>query len=282
MNVESVKEALVEFTRKHRAAFTLVAKRESQLLELAAMVGVELHYRSNGYSTSIKSPGKGSVFVVKTSTRGHPSKYSFVVVEKDGATGELHMNLMVRGAHDEGIYCIDVGIVKSGVVPQKVDPDVKWRCIPNDCLISFAEAKRLPVYPMLLAQFIGIVHEIRPEFLQRPTPSGFGCSTNLPPALISLGRFSGNSKVIVDGFVTRGITVCIAENFDVRLAVHRKGGTNSPLYWDDPVIAGAVSSNTMNTFPDDELDSLIQPLKKNTEDDTVPTHRQDGEDSWDA
>lgn len=265
MNVESVKEALLEFTRKHRAAFTLVAKRESQLLELAAMVGVELHYRSNGYSTTIKSPDDGSVFVVKTSTRGHPSKYSFVIVEKDGESGELHMNLMVRSAHDEGIYCVDVGIVKPGVVPQSVDRDVKWQCIPNDCLISFAEAKRLPVYPMLLAQFIGIVHEIRPEFLRDPAPSGFSRAANLPPTLISLGRFSGNSKVIVDSFVTRGITVCIAENFDVRLAVHRKGGTKSPLYWDDPVTAEiAIPGNAMKTLPDDELDLPTQGPKKAT------------------
>jgi hypothetical protein len=144
------------------------------------------------------------------------------------------MNLMVRGAHDEGIYCVDVGIVQAGIVPQKVDPRVKWVCVPNQALISFAEAKRLPVYPMLLAQFVGIVHEIRPEFLRPPTPVGYGRTSQLPPALISLGRFSGNSKLIVDAFKGRGITVCIAENFDVRLAVHRKNGTQSPLYWDQP------------------------------------------------
>ena len=51
MNVESVKSALREFTRTHKTEFTLVEKRESQLLELAAVVGVELHYRSNGYVT---------------------------------------------------------------------------------------------------------------------------------------------------------------------------------------------------------------------------------------
>ncbi len=60
------------------------------------------------------------------------------------------MNLMVRGAHDEGIYCVDVGIVRTGVVPQAVEPEAKWECVPNESLISFAEVKRLLVYPMLL------------------------------------------------------------------------------------------------------------------------------------
>jgi hypothetical protein len=256
MNVDSVKEALREFTRKHRAAFTLVAKRESQLLELAAMVGVELHYRSNGYLTTIMSPGKGNVFVVKTSTRGHPSKYSFVLIEKGEESGEVHMNLMVRGAHDDGIYCVDVGIVKAGIVPQKKDPKIKWQCAPNGALISFAEAKRLPVYPMLLAQFIGIVHEIRPEFLRAPPPEGFGRKMQLPPTLISLGRFSGNSKAIVDAYATRDISVCIAENFDVRLASHRKAGTSSPLYWDPPTDNSAQAGSASTTFPNDELDDL--------------------------
>lgn len=272
MNVESVKEALREFTRKHRAAFTLVAKRESQLLELAAMVGVELHYRSNGYLTSIKSPGKSGVFVVKTSTRGHPSKYSSVVVQKDSVTSEVHMNLMVRGAHDDGIYCVDVGIVQPGIVPQEVDPKVKWVCVANNSLISFAEAKRLPVYPMLLAQFVGIVHEIKPEFLHSPTPEGYGRTSQLPPTLISLGRFSGNSKMIVDAYVARGINVCIAENFDVRLAVHRKKGTRSPLYWDQTTDLDALATSLKDAeVPDDELSSPKAGLEKKLERENVAT-----------
>ncbi len=233
MNIDAVQTALQDFTRKHSTAFQLVAARQSQLLELAAIVGVDLHYRSNGYSSTIKSPEGTGTFVVKTSTRGHPGRYSSISFAKDGNVIEAHMNLLVRGARDEGIYCVDVGIVEAGAVPEKVAARGKWVCVPNASLFSFAEVKRLIVYPMLLAQFIGIVHEIRPEFLSNPIPAGFGRYLQLPPTLIALGHFSGNSKVIVESYRSRSVTVCIAEDFDVRLALHRRGSTRSPLYWNE-------------------------------------------------
>jgi hypothetical protein len=53
------------------------------------------------------------------------------IFEKDGERTEAHMNLLVRGSHDEGIYCVDVGIVQAAVVPEKVDRKVKWVCVPK-------------------------------------------------------------------------------------------------------------------------------------------------------
>jgi hypothetical protein len=185
MNIDAIQQALREFTQKHRATFSMVAARQSPLLELAAIVGVDLHYRSNGYSSVIRSPEGSGTFVVKISTRGHPSRYSSITFEKDGQAAEAQMNLLVRGARDEGIYCVDVGIVEPGVVPENVSKKEKWVCVPNNSLLSFAEAKRLVVYPMLLAQFVGIVHEIRPQFLASPVPTGFGRHFHLPPTLIA-------------------------------------------------------------------------------------------------
>jgi hypothetical protein len=49
---------------------------------------------------------------------------------------EIHMNIFVRGAHDEGIYCVDVGVVKSGVVPEKVNRTEKWICVENGTLVT--------------------------------------------------------------------------------------------------------------------------------------------------
>ena len=66
MNVDAISSILHDFTRAHNTAFSLIAARESQLLELAAIVAVELHYRSNGYITTIKSPADDGTFVVKT------------------------------------------------------------------------------------------------------------------------------------------------------------------------------------------------------------------------
>ena len=178
MDVEAVNKALTSFVEKHKAAFTTISARQSQLLELAAIVGVELHYASNGYETKIESPPNAQAFVVKTNTRGHPGKYSLVHMRKENCNYEAHMNLLVRGAHDEGIYSVDVGIAKAGTVPKKIDKKVKWLYTENEDLVSFAEVKRLTVYPMLLAQFVGIVHEIKPAFLH-DTGADFGQFTKV-------------------------------------------------------------------------------------------------------
>ena len=97
--------------------------------------------------------------------------------------------------------------------------------------LSTTVAKRVG-YPMLLAQFIGIVHEIKPRFLQAPAPAGFDRHQHLPPTLMALGHFSGNAAAIARAYAHRSILLCIAENFDVRIAAHRKGTCSSPLYWD--------------------------------------------------
>lgn len=103
------------------------------------------------------------------------------------------MNLLVRGAHDEGVYCVDVGLVQPGVIPDTVSRKQKWICVENESLITFAEVKRLVVYPMLLAQFIGIVHKIRPAFLEAPAPGGFDRYLHLPPTLMDVGRRFGTN-----------------------------------------------------------------------------------------
>lgn len=125
-------------------------------------------------------------------------------------------------------------------MPDSVNTKLKWICVENDSLITFAEVKRLVIYPMLLAQFVGIVHEIKPRFLRPPPLLGFDRYHHLPPALMALGHFSGNAAAIVRAYKGRGILICVAENFDVRIAAHRKGACQSPLYWNDDAVEPAL------------------------------------------
>lgn len=135
------------------------------------------------------------------------------------------MNLKVRSAHDQGVYCVDIGIVRAGVIPVS-KPAAKWECLSNADLVSFGEAKKLVVYPMLLAQFVGIVHEIKPLYLAAPPPPP---GPHPYPTLIALGNFSANAHVIVSNYPLRSISVNIAQNYDVRLARVRRQPGKSPL-----------------------------------------------------
>jgi hypothetical protein len=195
---------------------------------LAAIVGVIQHYRAAGFATSVQNPGDGRTFKVKLGTRGHPSDYSFVICEKDGRCVEVHTNVSVRGAHDEGIYCVDVAVVKPDVMPRR-KAKTKWNALSNASLVTFCEVKKLVVYPMLLAQFVGIVHEIKPRFLQG-LRTAFGRRKHLPPTLITLGYLSGNSDTILESFRHRRFQLKVVPNFDIRLADVRKDQSKSPFY----------------------------------------------------
>jgi hypothetical protein len=224
MDVRAVRDAIGQVIKKHRVAFREIGSRQSALLELGAVTGVAQHYRASGYAVEIVNPHGLRSFKVKLSAKGYPWNFSHIAVRRGSDIAEIHMNVTVRSAHDEGIYCVDVGVTNAGAVP-RTKPAKKWECVDNIDLHTFAEAKKLVIYPMLLAQFIGIVHEIKPKYLVRSSKP----SELLPPALISLGHFSGNSIKIVSSYRARGIRVTIAENFDIRLARIKDQDDESPF-----------------------------------------------------
>jgi hypothetical protein len=228
MNVAAVKSALTTFAKSHKLALGRLAGRQSQILELGAFVGTAQHFKAAGFTLAFHTVAGGR-FRLKTGTRGHPSDYARVVCSRGESTYELHSNVSARGAHDGGVYCVDVGVVRPGAIPLSKQPG-KWIAIGNGDLVSFVEVKRLVIYPMLLAQFLGIVHEIRPEFLRAPAPVGFGRDDVLPPALAALGGYSANSSDIVAGFAARGFTFVVAPLFDFRLARCRTSPNESPFF----------------------------------------------------
>jgi hypothetical protein len=225
MNVAEIQKSIKQVIKKHAEAFRQIGSSQPKLLELAAFTGLAQHYKSHGFSVKIINPKGKKGFAVKTSTRGYPWNFSRVQMVKNSEAAELHMNVLVRSAHDEGIYCVDVGIAESNIIPDK-KLKARWICLENKNLLTFAEVKKLVVYPMLLAQFIGIVHEIKPQFLHSP---GSLDPSHLPPILVALGHFSGNAGSIVRAYPSRGIHITVAENYDVRIARVRGGAADSPF-----------------------------------------------------
>jgi hypothetical protein len=229
MDVTEIKKAIERVIRRHSKIFAQIGSNQPKLLELGAITGLAEHYKACGYSVRVANPKGKRSFTVKTSSRGFPWNFSRIVAEKGGASVELHMNLMVRSAHDDGVYCVDVGITVANGVPVE-KPTTDWICLNNIDLITFAEVKKIVVYPMLLAQFIGIVHEIKPSFLRGRKRLD---RAHLSPVLIALGHFSGNASLIVEGYKRRGINVTIAENYDFRLARVRGRSAKSPFIDDE-------------------------------------------------
>lgn len=212
----------------YRSAIDAIVRRKSERLELAAVLSFAEHYKQNGWAVAVSNPVTAPhQFVVKTRARGDAHKYSYFAVKKELRALEIRMNLSVVGAWDGGVYCVDVAVIGAGRIPRHVQG--QSQALPNRWLVTFGEVKNMTVYPMLLAQFIGIVHEIKPRFLSLSS-AAFSAAGHPPPTLVVLGRYSGNSKVIVAAYTKRGVLLHIAEEIDARLAHYARDASQSPLY----------------------------------------------------
>jgi hypothetical protein len=229
VDVAAVEDAIAEFARRHRVDFEATARRQSQWLEFGALVVVSQHYQRKGFAVRPMNLIAGR-FKVKLSSRGRPRNFSWFEVSTPTGRFEMHSNLAVQGAYDDGgVFVVDVGVVRAGAVSER--PGGALSCDHRD-LVTFAEVKALTVYPMLLAQFVGIVHELLPRCLPPVSrrPHGFHRQGHFDPALLSLGHFSGTSRLVADGFQARKYRLQVVPALDVKLAVLRGDPTApSPL-----------------------------------------------------
>jgi hypothetical protein len=228
MDTLKIKSNLEAFIRRHRRSFESLVARETALLEMAALVMTSEHYRLVGYSIGIENDKRG-FFSVKLSARGHPYNFSWFTCVRSDAAFEIHCNLAVGGAHGDGaVYVVDVAVVRPGIVPRARNRR-PWICVNNTDLVTFVEVKKLVVYPMLLAQFVGIVHEIKPAFLHDAS-CGLEEYDHFYPSLLTLGYLKGTSSMILDGFIRRNYKICVVHNFEAHLSSMRAGiATTSPF-----------------------------------------------------
>ena len=224
MDVTAVRDALVDFAKRHKTELDRLGSRKSQLLEVGLLAVCAEHYRIAGYEVLPRNLQRGS-FKIKLGSRGYPWNFSWFECERGGEKVELHSNLSVFSSYrmDEGVYVVDVGVSKGGAVPLSKPAD-GWRAIENDFLVTFAEAKSLIIYPMLLAQFVGIVNEITPMFLRGSRPSGFLEVGHFDPALIAVGHLHATARKIARAYPERGYFVKIVPAMDMKLSLLRGEG----------------------------------------------------------
>lgn len=222
MNVTEIEKSLKAFIRSHSLQFQQLAVRETALLELGALTIASEHYRLAGFTVTVENAING-LFVAKLSSRGHPYNFSWFRCVKGDELYEIHSNLSVMGAHKDGaVYVVDVAVVVGADQVPKAKPKKPWVALENNALATFAEVKKLIVYPMLLAQFVGIVHEIAPAKLKKPKP-GTISDEHFPPSLITLGYLTKTSGKALKGFAKRKFRIGVVHHFDMHLSQMRQG-----------------------------------------------------------
>lgn len=232
VDIDAISKSLRRFVRSHNAEFQKLTGRQSQLLEVGAFLSVAKHYEWIGYEVRLHNPQRSQIRV-KLGTRGHPWNFSRFEVYGDGRRFEIHTNLpVIDAAGTPGArYVVDVAVVKSNQIPTSAPARRQpgFETLDNGDLITFLEAKSLVIYPMLIAQFIGIVHELRPAFLNEPPTDEFIESGHFYPSLVSLGYLHGTCRNIVRGFPARQIHIGIVAQFDQAISRLGSGQSGTPL-----------------------------------------------------
>ena len=162
---------------------------------------------------------KNRRFRVKTTSNGYPWNFSWYEVSRDGRTFELLTNAKVFGGFpDGGTYVVDVAVLTQGSVSAARKRGSGFPGFENSRLRTFIESKALTVYPMLLAQFVGIVLEVKPTFVQGRRPRYHIIQDHFDPAMVALGSFSANADRIVQCYPDRGYRINIVTRFDAAAA----------------------------------------------------------------
>lgn len=230
LDVGKISRSLERFIQTHQTQFQRLSGRQSQLLEVGALSLTAQHYEIEGYDVEPRNL-QGGEFRVKLSARGHPWNYSWFSVSAEAPAFEIHGNLPMEDAlaTPGARYVVDVAVVKAGTLPRTPDARRKWTAASNDRVVTFLEAKALVIYPMLIAQFIGIVHELKPAFLLGRRPRNFVADGHFDPALVSLGYLHGTCGNIVAGLRSRRCRIGVVAQFDAAISNLARGNLESPF-----------------------------------------------------
>jgi hypothetical protein len=236
MGRRELAKALEKVILQYNETFGLLSKKDGALLELSAMMLAVQHYEQLNYkvkpiiSDDVRKEGKRVAFKPKWGTRGKPRKHSWWEIERDGEKYEIHMNAPVWDgiSGKTGVYVVDVAVIKKEAV---TTDDERYKAVTgfnNNDLITFMEAKSFPIYPMLVAHFLGIVHEIKPWALNGKTPYRFLKESHFDPTLLSRGVPKVNVGNLLRSLSKRKIKVRVIHNFEVYVQRGNLGKTTKP------------------------------------------------------
>ena len=143
----------------------------NQVFEAFVFASVATWYRERGWRIEFVHPKRasGTQLRLKFSTRGRPENFSFVRCTKSDT--EVHIRHQIRVAtkhHMEGQrFRANIVLDVAVLIPKDVALMSSDDHMDNCDLVSFGEAKHMSAFAELVANFIGLVHELQPTRLKR-------------------------------------------------------------------------------------------------------------------
>jgi hypothetical protein len=225
MSRSELSKALEKVIKEYNETFGLLSTKDGALLELSAMMLAVQHYEKSNYkvkpiiSDQVKKKTKKGTriaFTPKWGTRGIPKNHSWWEIQRDNVKYEIHMNAPVWDGITgrTGVYVLDVAVIKNEAITIDDNSYNGITGFDNNDVITFMEAKSFPIYPMLVAHFLGIVHEVKPWAMNGKTPNRFLKDSHFDPTLVSRGFPKANVCNILKSLSKRKIKVRVIHNFE--------------------------------------------------------------------
>lgn len=200
---------LTDFSNKYKVLLADHAKRISDYFEMTCYNLIIRYYDKKGYELTVQNL-RGGKFKFKCSPTGLLKNFSYFKAAKVVEQGNedvvfIYHNATTQSAFDDKVFTTpDIVVSKTDKPAETKDYYSTKKAlsyIPKEHLVSFCEAKNLTPFPELMVNFIGTVHELKPDCVSGDEDRG--ASDHIAPSLMMSGTFGKPTRRIQESFEKR-------------------------------------------------------------------------------
>lgn len=200
---------LADFSNRYRILLAEHAKRISDYFEMTCYNLVIRYYEKKGYELEVQNLQSGK-FKFKCSPTGLLKNFSYFKATKKNDQGVdevvyIYHNATVQSAFDEKVFTTPDIVVSNSNTPAETKDYYTTKkalsYIPKENLVTFCEAKHLTPFPELMVNFIGTIHELKPNCVDNNEEHTD--SEHIAPSLMMSGTFGKPTKRIQHSFEKR-------------------------------------------------------------------------------
>lgn len=200
---------LTEFSNRYRVLLADHSKRISDYFEMTCYNFVIRYYEKKGYKLEVQNL-QGGKFKFKCSPTGLLKNFSYFKATKKGNQSidevvYIYHNATAQSAFDEKVFTTPYIIVSNSNTPVETRDYYATKkvlsYIPQKHIVTFCEAKHLIPFPELMVNFIGTVHELKPDCVDEHEECPD--SDHIAPSLMMSGAFSKPTRRIQHSFEKR-------------------------------------------------------------------------------
>ncbi|MGZ0017751.1 hypothetical protein [Yeosuana sp. AK3] len=212
-NQANVQKELTDFFVNEKAEISNFGSTVNQTFEAYVFANVIKWYQKSNWNVRIVNPitkGKPK-FKLKFNTRGAPINYSYALCSKDGNSCQIRHGLRTHTKYHKDTNSKSANIVCDIIIMENINIDYYSTdtALPNENLIAFGEVKHMSAYGELIANFIGLTFELKPDRLKQLRIKNWNRPDSISCFLYVSGLLYPTAKGIVETIERRKFDIDI-------------------------------------------------------------------------